>query len=75
MRNVGYTRTLVDLSWAALPVQLRVRVRRFRCDTLACQRQTFTEPLATVAGRSARTTTRLTDVQTASPVNRRSCSK
>ena len=59
-----YTRTLVDLSWAALPVELRVRVRRFRCDTPACQRQTFTEPLATVAGRSARTTTRLTDVQT-----------
>jgi transposase len=59
-----YTRTLVDLSWAAMPVQLCVRVRRFRCDTPGCRRQTFTEPLATVAARSARTTTRLTDVQT-----------
>ncbi len=59
-----YTRTLADLSWAALPGQLLVRVRRFRCETLACRRQTFTEPLATVAARSARTTTRLTDVQT-----------
>jgi transposase len=55
---------VADLSWAALPVQLLVRVRRFRCDTRACRRQTFTEPLATVAVRSARTTTRLTEVQT-----------
>jgi transposase len=47
-----------------MPVQLLVRVRRFRCDALACRRQTFTEPLATVAERSAHTTTRLTGVQT-----------
>lgn len=59
-----YQRPLTDLSWAVVPVELRVRVRRFRCDTRTCRRQTFTEPLGVVAARSARTTARLTGVQT-----------
>lgn len=59
-----YQRTLTDLSWAIVPVALRVRVRRFRCDTRTCRRQTFAEPLGAVAARSARTTARLSDVQT-----------
>jgi transposase len=59
-----YQRTLTDLPWAVVPVELRVRVRRFRCDTRSCRRQTFAEPLDVVAARSARTTARLTSAQT-----------
>jgi transposase len=55
----GYCRTLADLPWALLPVALRVRVRRFFCDTPLCERLTFTERVPLVAPLYARTTTRL----------------
>ena len=54
-----YPRTLADLPWATLPIQLRLTVRRFFCTTCTCGRQTFTERLPTVAPLYARTTTRL----------------
>ena len=40
-----YRRTLADLPWATAPIELRVIVRRFRCCTCTCRRQTFAERL------------------------------
>ena len=58
-----YQRTVADLPWASLPVQLHLHVRRFLCDNPACARVTFAEPLPEVVARSARRTTRLADEQ------------
>jgi transposase len=58
-----YPRTLADLPWATAPIELRVIVRRFRCCTGTCRRQTFAERLPTVAPLYARTTTRLATTQ------------
>ena len=58
-----YQRTVADLPWASLPVQLHLHVRRFMCDNPACARVTFAEPLPEVVARSARRTTRLADEQ------------
>lgn len=60
-RNDQRTRT--DGPWATRPIALRVTVRRFCCTTCTCGRQTFPERRPTVAPLSARTTTRLTDLQ------------
>jgi transposase len=60
-----YRRTLTDLPWATRPVTLHLRVRRFWCATPSCGRQTFTERLPQVAAGSARATTRLAAMQTA----------
>jgi transposase len=60
----SYPRTLADLPWATTPIELRLTVRRFFCRTCTCARQTFSERLPTVAPLYARTTTRLTAVQT-----------
>ncbi len=61
----NYRRTLADLPWATTPVQLHLRVRRFWCETPHCARQTFTERVPQVAPCSARATTRLSTMQTA----------
>ena len=60
-----YRRTLADLPWPTTPVQLHLRVRRFWCETPHCTRRTFTERVPQVAACSARATTRLTAMQTA----------
>ena len=57
-----YTRTLADLPWAGMPVRLRLRVRRFFCDTPHCSQRTFSERLANVAAAHSRKTFRLTQV-------------
>jgi len=57
-------RTLADLPWAATPVQLRVHVRRFWCETPRWARTTFPERLPELAPHSARTMARLSHVQT-----------
>jgi transposase len=54
---------LADLPWATAPIELRVIVRRFRCCTGTCRRQTFAERLPSVAPLYARTTTRLATTQ------------
>jgi transposase len=59
-----YRRILTDLPWATIPVTLHLRVRRFWCATPSCGRQTFTARLPQVAACSARTTARLTALQT-----------
>ena len=58
-----YPRTLADLPWSAMPIELRLTVRRFFCTTCTCSRQTFTERLPTVARLYARTTPRLSHTQ------------
>ena len=54
-----YTRTLQDLPWGTLRVQVQVQVHRFFCQNPTCPRKIFTEPLADFAERSARRTNRL----------------
>lgn len=58
-----YSRTLADLPWANVPVQIVLRVRRFFCDEAACPRRVFVERLPTLAGPWARRTQRLATVQ------------
>jgi len=58
-----YQRTVADLPWAGLPLQLHLHVRRFLCDNPACPHVTFAEPLPEVVARSARRTIRLADAQ------------
>ena len=55
-----YTRHLRDLPVVEHPVRLRLHVRRFRCATPTCQRQTFAERLPTLAPCYAQRTERLT---------------
>lgn len=54
-----YQRTLADLPWNGLAVQIRLQARRFFCDNRACERRIFTERIPTVAAPYARRTTRL----------------
>ncbi len=57
-----YTRRLTDLPWSGRTVRLEVQVRRFLCQQRACPRKTFAEPIADLAERYARRTTRLKEV-------------
>src|SRR5215472_17960960 len=54
-----YRRTLADLPWGPLRVQLHLQVRRFFCQNPTCPRKIFSEPLTGLAERWARRTTRL----------------
>jgi len=56
-------RTVADLPWANLPVQLHLHVRRFMCGNATCPRVTFSQPLPEVVVPFARRTTRLADDQ------------
>ncbi len=53
-----YVRSLADLPWATLAVQLQVRVRRFFCDNNACPRRIFGERLVDVTADHAQRTER-----------------
>ena len=57
-----YRRTLADLPWSGRLVRLVVQVSRFFCTHPECARKTFAEPIPALAERSARRTTRLTEV-------------
>lgn len=54
-----YQRRLADLPWTGIAVQIRLHVRRFFCDNVACERRIFTERIPTVAAPYARRTIRL----------------
>ena len=54
-----YQRALADLPWSGVAVQLRLHVRRFFCDNVACRQRIFTERIPTVAAPYARRSTRL----------------
>jgi transposase len=56
-----YTRTLADLPWATVRVQLHLHARRFFCANLACPRKIFTERLRDLVVPYARRTNRLRD--------------
>jgi transposase len=55
------TRHLRDLPVIEQPVRLRVHIRRFRCLTPTCARQTFAERLPRLAPSHAQRTVRLTE--------------
>src|SRR5689334_23056239 len=54
-----YVRTVADLPWHGVAMRLRLHVRRFFCDYLACSRQIFTERLPGIVAPYARRTQRL----------------
>jgi len=54
-----YQRTLADLPWNGLAVQMRLQAHRFFCDNRACEQRIFTERIPTVAAPYARRTNRL----------------
>jgi len=53
-----YLRTVSDLPWHGISIELEVRARRFFCDEPSCERKIFCERLEEVAAR-ARKTSRL----------------
>ncbi len=55
-----YTRRPFDLPWRGRVVRLALRVRRFRCPTLGCQRGTFAEEFGQRLPRRARRTSEAT---------------
>jgi transposase len=54
-------RTVADLPWAAVSVQLHMRVRRFFCENAACPRRIFAERLGESLPASARRTSRFAE--------------
>jgi transposase len=58
-----YQRTLADLPWARMTVQIKITVRRFFCDNADCPRRIFAERLPTIAPAWSRRTTRLAETQ------------
>lgn len=54
-----YTRTLKDLPWSGIPLQLQLVVRRFFCSTPSCARVTFAEQVPGLTQRSAQRTSAL----------------
>lgn len=60
-----YQRTLADLPWQGLAVQLRLETRRFFCETATCSRQTFAEPFPGLAAAYGRRSARLTTLYSA----------
>src|SRR5215210_2578161 len=51
----GYARTVSDLPWHGISVELEVRARRFFCDEPSCERRIFCERLPEVAARARKT--------------------
>src|ERR671911_70104 len=58
-----YQRRLADLPWQGKLVELRVRVRRFRCSGQDCRRRIFAERLVDTTRPKARRTLRLGEAQ------------
>jgi len=58
-----YTRTIADLPWADVRVQLHLQVRKGFCSTSDCPRAIFTERLPALVAPYARRTTRLATAQ------------
>lgn len=57
-----YERTVKDLPWQGVKVELQLTVRRFFCDRADCVQQIFVERLATVVDRYGRCTPRLNEL-------------
>jgi transposase len=56
-----YWRTLSDLPWEGIPVQISLRARKFFCVDERCTRRIFTEPLPGIVSRYARRSDRARD--------------
>jgi transposase len=56
-----YWRTIADLPWQGIPVQILLRARKFFCGEERCQRRIFTEPLPGTVSRYARRSDRASD--------------
>ncbi|MGD1078818.1 MAG: ISL3 family transposase [Candidatus Sulfotelmatobacter sp.] len=54
-----YERRVADLPWNGIPVKIRLRTRRFFCDTENCAQRIFTERLPETAETYARRTVRM----------------
>ncbi len=54
-----YERRLADLPWNGIPVEVRLRTRRFFCNAHECSRRIFTERLPETAATYARRTQRM----------------
>src|SRR6266705_1596734 len=54
-----YERRLADLPWNGIPVEIRVRTRRFFCDAADCAHHIFTERLPETTATYARRTLRM----------------
>ena len=59
----SYTRTLADLPWADVAVQLHLKVRKCFCPSNECPRRIFAERVPAIAAPWARRTTRLATTQ------------
>src|SRR4051794_1826589 len=57
-----YFRKLQDLPWQGVAVELRVRVRRFRCRNTGCSLKVFSEQIPAVVRPHARRTTRVLEL-------------
>ena len=57
-----YSRTIQDLTWQGNPVQFKIRLRKFFCDTKSCSKRIFAQCLPKIARRYQRKTTRLETV-------------
>jgi transposase len=60
-RHSSYVRHLQDLPWQGLTVQIRLRVRRFRCRNHGCPRRVFTERIEGIPS-YVRQTSRLAEI-------------
>lgn len=56
-----YTRTLADLPWQGIALQIQLTVRRFFCPTENCERRIFAERLPELTAPYARRTSRLSE--------------
>lgn len=56
-----YERTLADLPWEGIAVQIKLQARRFFCDSADCRQRIFCERLPDLAARYARKTLRLNE--------------
>src|ERR1700680_4365137 len=61
-RHSQYQRRLQDLPWQGCAVELRLKIRRFRCRNPVCTRKVFAEPLPQIARPHARRTTRVREI-------------
>lgn len=57
-----YSRTIQDLTWQGNPVQFKIRLRKFFCDTKSCSKRIFAQCLPKIARRYQRKTARLETV-------------
>jgi transposase len=61
-RHSAYLRHLKDLPWQGCAVELRLKIRRFRCHNRSCVPRIFAEPIPEVARSHARWTARVGEI-------------